>query len=182
MSAAVVLGCAAALAAGAFAAAGVGAVPANTTYKPAGLALSFVLPSDWGGATGTGAFGLRFEGIGPASVATLNVFTTKTTASLSALSPRLRSAVRQHYAQADAHASSTARSAEIDSSVPALQITVRYHGLWKAGVGDITHVLEFFVHGGLLYEFDYMAVAPWAARYLPVFAVSTKSIHFLQVA
>jgi hypothetical protein len=178
----VFLCCAAALSAPALGEAGVGAVPGTHTYKPAGLGLSFVLPSDWAGAKGTGAAGSRFEGTGPGSVATLRISTAKTAASLSALGPQLRSAVRQQSTKADPQASLTTRSKTIDSSVPALQITVRYHGLWRSGVDDLTHVIYFFVHGGALYEFDYMAVDPWTSKYLPSFVASAKSIRFLQVA
>jgi hypothetical protein len=171
--------CAATLAAAAFAS--VNGVPTTHTYRPAGLGVAFILPSDWAGATGTSASGPRFEGFGPSRAATLQVFTVKTAASLSALRARLQSAVLQQYSKADPQAAFTTRSTRIASSVPALEIKVRYHGLWTAGVGDVTHVIDFFVHSGALYEFDYMAVAPFTSKYLPTFAASAKSIQFLQV-
>jgi hypothetical protein len=177
-----VLSCAAALSAAAVAEASVEAVPVVHTFKPAGLGLSFTLPSDWAGTGGTGASGARFEGFGPASVATLSVFTHATAQSLSELRPQLLATAREQTTLADAHASLVTHTTKVGASVPALQISVRYHGPWANGVGNITVLMYFFVQGGVLYEFDYTAVAPWTARYLPKIAASAKSIHFLQIA
>jgi len=141
--------------------------------------LSFTIPSDWGGANGSGGSGARFEGSGPSRIATLSIYTTKSAASLSAVSPRVEAIVREQYLKADPHATFAARRTTVGSSLAALQLTVHYRGVWTAGVGDITHVIYIFVRGGVLYDFDYMAVAPHTAKYLPVFTGSAASIRFL---
>ena len=87
--------------------------------------------------------------------------------------------MREQYLKADPHATFATRHTTVGSSLAALQLTVHYRGVWTAGVGDITHVIYIFVHGGVLYDFDYMAVAPHTAKYLPVFTGSAASIRFL---
>ena len=145
------------------------------TYAPAGLGLSFSIPSDWVGASGrsTGPVA-RFEGSGPARLATLEVYSTKTRASLDALAPGMEAALRKDFP----HGAFTARPGRVGPAVPALVMTIRYRGVWTRGVGQITRVIFFFVHGGAAYEFDFMAVAPYTSKYLPAFAASAASIRF----
>jgi hypothetical protein len=75
----------------------------------------------------------------------------------------------------------TSTSSELASGLLALRFQASYHGLWLRGAGEtgrITHVIYFFQQGGLLYEFDYSSITPWAAELLPVFNASAKSIRF----
>jgi hypothetical protein len=141
--------------------------------------LSFTLPSDWAGARGSvSGSGPRFEGDGPSRIATLSIYTAKS-APLSVVAPRIETIVRQQFVKADPHATFAARHTTVGSSLAALQMTVHYHGVWTGGVGDLTHVIYVFVHGGVLFDFDYMAVAPHTAKYLSVFTGSAASIRFL---
>jgi hypothetical protein len=147
------------------------AVPLTRTYNATGLGLSLALPSDWGaGATGvTSGAGPRFEGVGPASTGTLIVYTMRGAAPLSSVASAAEATIRLRYTAADPHASITTERTTIGSSLPAVKITASYHGLWADGVGEITHVVYFFESAGVVYEFDFMAVAPFTAKYLPAF-------------
>jgi len=154
-----------------------GRVPTTQTFTPKGLGLSFAMPSDWAGSSG-GPSGLRFSVAAPGRVANLSVYTGPTASSLAVLKPRLVTLVRGEFAGSDPHTSLTQRTTMVGSSVPALVLTVRYHGVWTTKVGRITHVMYLFVRGGTLYDFDFSAVDPWTQKELPIFAASARSIEF----
>ena len=117
------------------------------------------------------------RGDGPSQIATLDIYSTKSTVSLSALAPSVEDVIHEQFKRLDPHATFTTRDSKVGASWGAVQMTVRYHGLSTYGVGEITHRIYFFVHGGVFYEFDYMVVAPYTAKYLTVFTASAASIR-----
>jgi len=154
-------------------------LPADHVYSVPSVGVRFSLPSDWNGGPTSGAHGMWFDANGPASVASMQVYAGGTSVGLDSIRLRLPKLVAAEYAKL--HPKVGIHAATVGGT-PAMRVTVRYHGAWNSGVGDITHVLDFVVHGGMLYEFDYMSVAPWTAKYLPLFAQTEQSVTFIQVA
>jgi hypothetical protein len=73
----------------------------------------------------------------------------------------------------------------VGTVVSALRISASYQGVWLQGAGErgqITHLIYFVLRGGVLFEFDYSAVTPWATKDIPAFVASAQSVHFVTVA
>ncbi len=178
----VLLCCGLALAGLSSATAASGNVPTTQTLKPKGLGLSFSMPSDWAGANG-GPSGLRYEVIAPGRVENLSIYTVKTAAPLSALATQLVAFTRKQFAGYKglkvANSSTT-----LGLSTPAVEIKVGYYGLWSdtATAGEIHQDIFLIIRAGVLIEFDYGGVDPWASKDAPVIAASVKSIRFALIA
>ena len=118
----------------------------------------------------------RFKGHAPGSVATLVIQSFKESSSLSTMAPALKKALLGQYARDDPHATVTQRNVVVDGT-PAVQFLAHYRGIWRSGYGQMTDVIDFFFHRGMLYDFDYRSVAPWTPKYLRDFTGSAKSIR-----
>ena len=176
--------CAALVALSAAAACAQAATPTTRTCKVVALHMTFTLPSDWSCVRG-GANGVRYAGEAPGNIGTLEVYTAKTPpgTSLSNYASRLVGVVRGDFAKTAGTQLKVSSSATRIASLPALLVAVHYHGLWLHGAGqegEIVHLIYFFHRKGVLYEFDFSSITPWATKYVPAFGASAKSIRFRQ--
>lgn len=153
--------------------------PAHQTFRPAGLALSFTLPADWGKVRPDK--GTRFQVIAPGRVAQLRIGTVRTTLTLSALAANIADFERQQVALADPSGSVATRVTQI-RSISTVKLTLQYHGLSTRGEDDLREFIYIFVRNGVGYLFDYGTTARWIEKEQPIFEASIKSLHLALVA
>lgn len=154
-----------------------GTVPTTQTFKPSRLGISFALPSDWAG----GATGLRFDADGPGRVAHLHVVAAATRLPLATVIANFIKVTRLQLAKADPHGSITERKTSV-GGVPAVQLTMRHHGLWVDRAGEIIDLMYGFEHHGFFYLFDYSTTSDWLSKERLSFSTSIKSLRFVHVA
>jgi len=174
--------CAMLVALGAAATCARAATPRTQRCRAVALKLTFTLPSDWACIRST-ANGVRFAGQAPSRVGLLEVYSAGTPpgGSLVTYAEQLVGVVRRDFTGKGAHLKIASTSTRI-ASVPALLFTVHYDGRWLEGAGqegEIVHLIYFFHRKGVLYEFDYSSVTPWATKYVPAFDASAKSVRFV---
>jgi len=161
---------------------GIAAAPHTQTCHAKALAVTFTLPSDWLCAEGAPGSSIRYAGIAPAKTAQLTIFAEKEPGvTLTAYARYILATIKQDYTRRQLKATVTATRTKVGNAAPAFRITATYHGVWRVSggqVGQITHIMYFFFHRGIGYEFDYGSVTPWITKDLPIFMESATSIQF----
>jgi hypothetical protein len=154
--------------------------PSRQTVEPPGLGVSFDLPSDWGPDLPPDP-GWRWQAIAPGYTAHLYLTAGKATAPFSVLRARVVTLFRVHALASDAHASVSSKSIRVASN-PAVEVVTRVHVRGPDGPTVVVDYTYAFVHGGLLYLFDYNTTTRWLGKERTAFDESIRSVRFANVA
>jgi hypothetical protein len=158
--------------------------PTYHTYAPAGLGITFQLPSEWQGGRGADP-NWDFQAISPGHVADLAIATGPTTLSPPAFAAAFANGERTAVFSGDSHATFSKRSMVVGTATQATEIIAKYRG-----VGDVSQrpgaklaiVMYGFVHHGKGYILHFTTTDTWLPKLRAEFRHSAKSVRFPFVA
>jgi hypothetical protein len=154
--------------------------PEHRSFRPANLALSFQLPSDWSGGPGRGRES-KFFAVAPGRVANFEILAGPTKLSADAFASAFVSGERDVVLSGDARAAIVNRGLVVGEATPATEIVATYRG-----IGDVSQrpgerlsiVLYGFVHEGKAYILQFTTTDTWLPKLRGEFRFSAKSVRF----
>jgi hypothetical protein len=158
--------------------------PSHQTYAPAGLGMTFQLPSEWQRGRG-GNPDWDFQAISPGHVADLAIASGPTTLSPQAFAAAFADGERAAVLAGDARATFSKRSLVVGTSTQATEIIAKYRGTADVSQrpgAKVVVVLYGFVHHGKGYILHFTTTDTWLQKLRAEFRHSAKSVRFPFVA